>query len=29
MAGYTYYGMYFMPERYFENPPGPRPLLNP
>jgi len=28
MAGYAYYGMYFMPERYFDNPPGPRPLLN-
>jgi len=26
MAGYTYYGMYFMPERYFATPPGPRPL---
>jgi len=26
MAGYTYYGMYFMPERYYGAPPGPRPL---
>ena len=29
MAGYTYYGMYFMPDRYYEQPPGPRPLWSP
>jgi len=29
MAGYTYFGMYFMPERYYATPPGPRPLWSP
>lgn len=28
MAGYTYYGMYFMPDRYYQDPPGFRPLLD-
>ncbi len=27
MGGYTYYGLYFMPERYYASPPGARPLL--
>ena len=29
MAGHTYFGLYFMPERYYAAPPGPRPLRTP